>query len=113
LVAGGSAMTLNGGDGEDLIIAGTTSYDTDPTLSNWQAIASYWTGTDDFATRVSNLLSGNGVPILDPTAGTGTVVGNGGGNTINGSGGVAALFTDGGDSISGFDPSSQVITITP
>jgi hypothetical protein len=113
LVAGGSASTLIGGDGEDLIIAGSTSYDTNPALTEWQAIAAYWTGSDPFATRVSNLLSGTGVPILDPTAGTGTVFGNGGGNTINGNGGVAAIFTDGADTISGFDPSSQMITIIP
>jgi hypothetical protein len=112
-VAGGSASTLIGGDGEDLIIAGSTSYDTNPALTEWQAIAAYWTSSDPFATRVSNLLSGTGVPILDPTPGTGTVFGNGGGNTINGNGGVAAIFTDGADTISGFDPSSQMITIIP
>ena len=113
LVAGGSASTLVGGDGEDLLIAGSTAYDTDPALANWQALAAYWAGSDPFATRVSNLLSGTGVPILDPTAGTGTVFGNGGGNVLSGNGALALIFTDGLDAISGFDPNAQQVTITP
>jgi hypothetical protein len=113
LVAGGFASTLTGGDGEDLLIAGTTVYDPDPGLLAWRMIANYWTGGNPYATRVADLLSGNGVPILDPTSGTGTVFGNFGGNTLNGIGGLAAIFTDGADSISGFDPGSQQIPITP
>jgi hypothetical protein len=43
------------------------------------AIIDYWSGTaDDYATRVSNLLAGDGVPQLDPT----TVTSNGGGNIL-------------------------------
>jgi hypothetical protein len=38
----------------------------------------YWAGSDDYATRVANLTSGNGVPLLDAT----TVTSNGGGNTL-------------------------------
>jgi hypothetical protein len=111
-VAGGSANTLTGGDGEDLIIAGGTTYDTDTTLANWQAIATYWAGTDDFATRAANLASGTGVPILDPTPGTGTVFGNGGGNTLTGNGGVALIFTDNLDAIAGFG-ATQLVPIAP
>jgi hypothetical protein len=113
LVAGGSPSTLVGGDGEDLLIAGSTAYDTDPALANWQAIAAYWTGSDPFATRVSNLLSGTGVPILDPLGATGHVFGNRGGNTLSGNGALALLFSDGFDGISGFDPNSQQVTIGP
>jgi hypothetical protein len=113
LVAGASSSTLIGGDGEDLIIAGTTSYDTEATLANWQTIAAYWTGADPFATRVSNLQTGSGVPILDPTAGTGNVFGNGGNNVVTGNGALALIFTDGADTISGFDPLSQQVPITP
>jgi hypothetical protein len=113
LVAGGSPSTLVGGDGEDLLIAGSTAYDTDPALANWQAIVALWTDGDPFATRVSNLLSGSGAPILDPTAGTGTVFGNGGGNTLTGNGALALLVTDGLDTISGFDANSQQVTIGP
>jgi hypothetical protein len=113
LVTGGAAGTLVGGDGEDLLIAGSTAYDTDPSLAAWQVIAAYWVSGDPFPTRVANLLSGNGVPILDPTPVTGNVFGNGGGNTLSGIGGVAAIFTDGADTIGGFDPSSQTIPIAP
>jgi hypothetical protein len=49
------------------------------------------------------------VPRLDATA----VTGNGGGNYLGGSGALALLFSDGSDSISGFDPNSQVVAITP
>jgi hypothetical protein len=109
LVAGGSASTLTGGDGEDLLVAGTTAYDTEPGLASWQAIAAYWAGPDDYATRVGNLTSGAGVPLLDAT----TVTGNGGGNTLTGSGARALIYTDGLDNITGFDPSSQQVAITP
>jgi hypothetical protein len=111
LVAGASPSTLIGGDGEDLLIAGSTSYDGEPTLANWTAIAGYWTSADPFATRVANLLSGSGVPLLDPT----TVTGNGGGGTLTGNGGLALIYADTLDQggISGFDPASQLVTITP
>ncbi len=112
LVAGGSASPLNGGDQEDLLIAGSTVYDNDPAdpgLLNWQAIAAYWAGTDDYFTRVANLTSGNGVPLLDAT----TVLGNGGGNVLNGNGELALIFSDGFDSLSGFDPNSQTVAINP
>ena len=119
LVAGPKASTLNAGDGEDLLLAGSTAYDTEAGLSDWQLIAAYWAGSDDYATRVANLMSGSGVingssvPLLDPTAGTGTVFGNGGGNTLNGNGALALFYTDGSDTITGFDPNSQQIPIAP
>jgi hypothetical protein len=113
LVAGGSGSTLIGGSQDDLLIGGTTSYDNDPNdpgLLNWQQIAAYWAGTDDFATRMANLASGTGVPLLDAT----TVTGNGGGNTMTSSfGELALLYTDGADTITGFDPNSQQVAITP
>jgi hypothetical protein len=109
LVAGGSASTLNAGDSEDLLIGGATQYDTEPGLPSWQAIAAYWAGTDDYSTRLSNLTTGNGVPLLDATA----VTSNGGGNTINGMGALALIYTDGLDGIGGFDPNSQTVAINP
>jgi hypothetical protein len=109
LVAGASASTLNAGDGEDLLIAGSTTYDTETGLTTWQQIAAYWAGSDDYATRVANLLSGTGVPLLDATV----VTGNGGGNMLNGNGALAFLYTDGLDAITGFDAGSQVIPIAP
>jgi hypothetical protein len=109
LVAGGSNSTLNAGDNEDLLIGGTTVYDTDPTLASWLQIAAYWAGGDDYFTRVANLTSGNGVPLLDAT----TVTGNYGGNTINGNGPLALIYSDGQDNITGFDPNSIIVPITP
>jgi hypothetical protein len=83
LIAGASASTLIGGNDDDILIGGTTTYDTDPT--SLQNIMIYWSGTDDYTTRVTNLLSGTGVPRLDAT----TVTGNGGGNTLTGHNGGA------------------------
>jgi hypothetical protein len=111
LVAGGGASTLHAGDQEDLLIGGfTNTYDTEAGLVSWLQIASYWAGTDLYATRVSNLTTpGSGVPLLDAT----TVTGNGGGNVMNGTGALALLYTDGLDNISGFDPASQQVLIAP
>jgi hypothetical protein len=109
LVAGGGASTLNAGDQEDLLIGGTTLYDTEAGLVSWLQIASYWAGTDSYATRVANLTGGSGVPLLDAT----TVAGNGGGNTLNGNGALALIYTDGLDNLSGFDPTSQTVAIAP
>jgi hypothetical protein len=110
LVAGASASTLNGGNGEDLLIGGTTTYDTEAGLVSWQAIATYWAAmTDPFSTQVTNVETGNGVPVLDNT----TVTANGGGNVMNGSGGLALIYTDGLDTIGGFDPGSIQFPIVP
>jgi hypothetical protein len=108
LIAGSSASTLLAGDDEDILIAGTTAYDMD--VASLMAIMAYWSGTsDDYATRVANLMSGNGVPLLDAT----TVTGNNGGNIMTGTGALALIYTDGLDSIGGFDPDSQLVTIVP
>jgi hypothetical protein len=109
LVAGKSASTLNGGDQEDLLIAGYTSYDTQAGLTSWQQIAAYWAGTDSFTTRVTRLEAGTGVPTLDAA----TVTGNGGNNTLVGKGELALIFTDDLDGISGFNSQSQKEKITP
>jgi hypothetical protein len=109
LVAGGGASTLVGGDGEDLLIGATTIYDTEPGLPNWLAIANYWTGTDDCATRSANLQSGTGVPLLDAT----TVTGNGGGNVFQGNGGTALIYTDGQDSIHNSFAATSLVNIAP
>jgi hypothetical protein len=86
LIAGGSASTLLGGNDDDILIGGTTAYDTEAGLASLQAIMDYWSNTtDDYATRVANLLSGNGVPLLDATM----VTNNGGSNTLMGNHGGA------------------------
>jgi hypothetical protein len=109
LVAGASASTLNAGDGEDLLIGGSTTYDQEAGLSSWQLIAAYWAGSDDYATRLANLTSGSGVPLVDASV----VTGNGGGNTLTGNGALALFYTDGLDNITGFDPNSQQVPIAP
>jgi hypothetical protein len=112
LVEGGAAGNLYGGgvNGEDILIAGSTVYDTEAGLTSWLQIAAYWAGADDRATRAANLLAGAGVPRLDAT----TVHGNGGGNYLIGQGSWALIFTDGFDVVlSPFDPASQLVTITP
>jgi hypothetical protein len=108
LIAGSSASMLLSGDGEDILIGGTTAYDMDPV--SLMAIMDYWAGTsDDYATRVGTLLAGNSVPLLDAT----TVTGNGGNNKLNSNGGLALLYTDGHDTITGFNLISQQIMISP
>jgi hypothetical protein len=109
LVAGASPSNLIGGNQDDLLIAGTTAYDTDPALTAWLQLAAYWVGTDDFPTRAANLTSGNGVPLLDASV----VLGNGGGNNLVGYGELALIYSDGLDNVSGFDPGSQVVPINP
>jgi hypothetical protein len=108
LVAGGGASTLNAGDQDDLLIGGTTVYDTEAGLASWQQIAAYWAGTDVYATRVANLTSGSGVPLLDAT----TVTGNGGGNVFRGNGGTALVYTDGLDTLFGFG-ATTLVSIAP
>jgi hypothetical protein len=113
LVAGAAASQLYGGDDQDILIGGTTDYDTN--LAMLRAIADYWAASaDDLPTRLANLTSGTGVPLLDAT----TVHGNGGGNSLSGSGAWALIFTNGmetdpKDGVSGFDPASLVVRITP
>jgi hypothetical protein len=103
LIAGGSASTLIGGNDDDILIGGTTAYDTEAGLVSLRAIMDYWSSTaDDYATRVGNLLSGNGVPLLDASV----VTSNGGGNTLlgqNGGSGELNLFY-------GADPTLELVT---
>jgi hypothetical protein len=106
LIAGASASTLIGGNDDDILIGGTTAYDTEAGLLSLQAIMNYWSTTaDDYGTRVGNLLTGNGVPLLDATM----VTNNGGGNTLmgnHGGGGEMNLFY-------GLDPTLETTDYNP
>jgi hypothetical protein len=105
LIAGSSASTLQGGDDDDLLIGGTTTYDMD--VASLLAIMDYWSGTsDDYATRVSSLLTGTGVPLLDPT----TVTSNGGGNTLLGGPGLNLFYGNDTD-VTDFDPTSGAVFV--
>jgi hypothetical protein len=106
LIAGASASTLQGGDDDDLLIGGTTAYDME--VASLLAIMDYWSGTsDDYSTRVSNLLAGNGVPQLDPA----TVTSNGGGNTLMGGPSLDVYYGNGTDRTD-FDPNSGAVFVS-
>ena len=105
LIAGSSASTLLGGDDDDILIGGTTAYDLD--LVSLMAIMNYWSGTsDDYATRVGNLLAGNGVPLLDAT----TVTSNGGGNSLTALASLNLYYGNAADSTD-YDPSSGAVFV--
>jgi Ca2+-binding RTX toxin-like protein len=74
---------LNGGDGEDILIGGTTAYDHD--LSSLDAIMAEWTRTDiDYNTRSADLLNG--------LLATGKVKSNGQANTLQGQAALDLYF---------------------
>src|SRR5262249_9396111 len=98
LIAGSSASTLQGGEDDDILVGGTTLYDRNP--DELLAIMDYWTGTDDYDTRVFNLTHGIGVPLLDAT----TVAGNGGGNTLSGGAGQDLFYGSLAQDIYDWDP---------
>jgi hypothetical protein len=110
LVAGGSTSgppgTLVGGDGVDLLIGGTTVYDTLDAWTSWKSIADYWATTAASLTQRSmDLQQGLIVPRLDWTM---DVTGNNGGNTMTGNGGSALIYTDGNDNPTGY---ASILTV--
>src|SRR5262249_14849302 len=110
LIAGGLHSTLIGGDGDDILIAGTTAYDTEAGMVSLRALMDYWAGTaDDYDTRVGNLTSGTGVPLLNAT----TVFGNGGSNTLTGGPGRDLFFAnlDLGDILADLEDCEVVLSI--
>jgi hypothetical protein len=105
LVAGSSASTLTGGDDGNILIGGTTLYDGD--AASLLAMMDYWSSTpDDYATRVLNLLAGNGVPRLDPS----TVMSNGGGNNLTGGPAMSLYFGNASDNTD-YDPTSTAVFV--
>ena len=71
-----------------------------------QAIMNYWSSTaDDYATRVANLMSGNGVPLFDATV----VTNNGGGNAMMGNHGGATEM----NLFYGMDPTLETSDYNP
>jgi hypothetical protein len=90
-MTGSTASTLIGGDDEDILIAGTTDYDSN--LAALEDIMNVWTGGDPlyqtFADRVNRLTNDASYAFsLNPQ----TVHSNGGGNTLTGkAGGSMAL----------------------
>ena len=69
LETGNAAGTLQGGTASDILIGGTTSYDSQADAHDLISIMAYWASTSDpYATRVNDLLGGIGVPALNPSA---------------------------------------------
>jgi hypothetical protein len=90
MIAGTGKMKLVAGGGEDILIGGSTNFDTDPTSLN--ALMAEWTRTDEvYQQRVRHITRGGGVngsTKLNPA----TVHGNGGGNTLLGGSADKDLF---------------------
>jgi hypothetical protein len=106
LIAGASAGTLQGGDDEDILIGGTTAYDAD--LGALTALMAEWARTDEgYFTRVGNLLSGTGAPVLDAT----TVTGNGGGNRLTGGPGLDLFYGSWTGDTTDRDPEAEVFMV--
>jgi hypothetical protein len=90
LISGGGNGTMTGSGTGDILIGGTTAYDQDQN-GELEAILAYWTGSDDYATRVFNLTNGIGVPLLDATTvfdnadnpAANTITGNSAGQIVN------------------------------
>jgi hypothetical protein len=106
MIAGNNAATLNGGGGDNILIGGTTQFDTDPVAL--AAVMAEWTRTDeDYATRVDHILNGGG--LNDPyLLNASTVTGNGLGNNLLGNGGLNLYFGDLGLDNTDWDPLSEV-----
>jgi hypothetical protein len=104
LIAGfGLGATLIGNDDQDILIGGSTLYDSNPVAL--EAIMAEWARTDeDYNTRVANLLNGNGVPLLDNS----TVFYNLGGNTLLGGAGPDLFFGRTATDQTNWDPNTEV-----
>jgi len=102
LIGGPGADKLIGGRDEDLLISGTITFSATPGALD--ALFAYWTGSDDFATRVANLRAGNiaGIPALNST----TVLSDTAKDTITGGSGLDWYFAN----LTG--PAKQIDTIT-
>jgi len=88
LIGGAGFDTLIGGSDEDLLIGGTTALTS--SLAALDALFDYWTGGDDFATRVGNLRAGN---ILDiPALNLTSILDDASTDTLTGSAGLDWFF---------------------
>ncbi len=90
LIAGPTPAILTGSNDEDILVGGTTAYDSNP--SALAAIMAEWTRTDlSYAAQVQHLLYGggnNGLTVLNPT----TFNTNGGHNTLTGGPGLDLFY---------------------
>lgn len=110
VLIGGAAPSVLFGDffedlGDDIVIAGSTIYDTNDAAL--LAIRDYWAGGDDYDTRVANLTTGTGVPLLDAS----TITYNGGPNLLLGGGGRDLFFINPGIDVL-IDPEDGEVVIS-
>ena len=117
LIGGTGIDDLKGGDDDDLLIAGYTSYDSH--VANLKSIMAEWGSTRDYPTRVNNLRAGTG-PVLTgtgvklKTTGTDrTVFDEGLKDTIKGDNGRDWFFASMGDNLKDKKSDETTDTITP
>jgi hypothetical protein len=108
-IAGSAPVTIQGGAGDNILIGGSTQWDSDMTAL--AAIMAEWTRTDaDYGQRVNDLLNGgglNGSYVLNAS----TVTGNGGGNTLLGNGGLNLYFGNPDLDVNDWDPNTETFVI--
>jgi len=64
LIGGAGQSTLQAGSGGDILIGGTTTYDTN--AAALAALVAEWGSSDDYATRITNLIANlNGNTVHD------------------------------------------------
>lgn len=97
-----------GGDDEDILIGGTTAWDTNTTAL--MAIMDEWTRTDiGYDERVDHVMRGGGLTafLLDPDLPTPTVTGNGVTDFLFGGPALDLYFHDSGDFLPPLDPGER------
>jgi hypothetical protein len=108
-IAGASAATLVGGSGEDILIGGTTTWDTNSAAI--AGIMAEWTRTDlNFRQRIVHILRGgglNGSFVLNPS----TVSSNGKANLLKGMGSNDVIFRDSFDTVEQDTSFDVVVTV--
>ena len=107
MIAGSVPMKLQGNGGEDMLIGGTTQYDTNTAALN--AIMAEWTRTDEsYRLRVQHITRGgglNGAYKLNAS----TVTSNGGGNILQGGSLQDLFFAKPSLDTTDIDPASETL----
>jgi Ca2+-binding RTX toxin-like protein len=105
LMAGSGTATVNGGSGNDILIGGTSSFDS--SYSALDSLLAEWQSSKSYSQRISDLKNGGGLN------GTNTLVANttvhgGGADTLVGKGPNDWFFEFANDTILGFVPGEQI-----
>jgi ELWxxDGT repeat protein len=115
LIGGGGNDLLQGKSEDDILIGGATSYDdaayNPASEAALAAIMAEWTSSDDYATRVNDLVNGgglNGSVTLTPGA---TVYDAGGSSVLDGGSGRDLFFASATDTITGWRKDESVFAM--